>query len=267
MKSISICFIAFLSVGVSFGVNAQKLPNKQEVSLRAPAGIKVDGKDLEWNNHFQAYNHSTDVFYTMANDDDNLYMVIQAEDSGTIRKITQGGITLFIYKYTNNKNPVGITYPVTSKALYFTGLASKHGGQMVSNGNPDSIIKHNNSILELSCKWIKVIGIEGLDTLISVYNDDGVKAAGLFNHDNKYTCEISVSLKLLRLSADNQSKFSYHIRLNGAKSLGPMTLLPRPDGEPPSEAAERFIATVNASNAQLAAPTDFGGEYTLAKKP
>jgi hypothetical protein len=244
---------------------AQKLPNKQDVSLRAPINTKVDGKDLEWNNHFQAYNNSIDVFYTMSNDDNNLYLVVQAEDYGTIRKITQGGITLSIDK-PGAANHISITYPVVAKPLLFSSLTRKRNGKIVSLGDADSIINHNNSILEKNCKWIQAIGIEGLDSLISVYNTDGVKAAGLFNHDNKYTCEISVSLKHLGLSTNNPSKFSYDIRLNGAKSLGPMTLLPRPDGEPSSEAAERFIATVNASNAQLAAPTDFRGEYTLAKK-
>src|SRR5882757_8506123 len=131
MKSISICFIAFLFVGVSLKVNAQKLPNKQEVSLRAPVGVKVDGKALEWNNHFQAYNHSTDIFYTMCNDDDNLYLVVQAEDFGTIRKITQGGVTLSIDKpgADNHKNRISITYPVVAKPLLFSSLTRKRKGE------------------------------------------------------------------------------------------------------------------------------------------
>jgi len=63
--------ICFLMIG--FFANAQKLPEVQTVNLRAPAGIKIDGKPTEWDSKFQAYNKSTNAFYTIANDDDNLY--------------------------------------------------------------------------------------------------------------------------------------------------------------------------------------------------
>ncbi len=40
----------------------RKLPNVQQVSLRAPANINIDGKTTEWNNRFQAYNDTTHVY-------------------------------------------------------------------------------------------------------------------------------------------------------------------------------------------------------------
>ncbi len=46
----------------------QKLPNIQTASLRASANIKVDGKAAEWGNKLEAYNNTTEVFYTLAND-------------------------------------------------------------------------------------------------------------------------------------------------------------------------------------------------------
>ena len=57
--------------------NAQKLPNVQQASLRAPENVKVDGKPTEWGDKLQAYNKATDVFYTIANDYNNLYLIIQ----------------------------------------------------------------------------------------------------------------------------------------------------------------------------------------------
>lgn len=74
--------------------NAQKLPDIQKSGLRAPANLRIDGKATEWNNKFQAFNKNIDVFYTISNDDDNLYLAIQAIDIKTIYKIFNGGISL-----------------------------------------------------------------------------------------------------------------------------------------------------------------------------
>lgn len=47
--------VAFFLIAVS--VSAQKLPNIQERSVRAPAGIKIDGKRPEWDNKVEAINN------------------------------------------------------------------------------------------------------------------------------------------------------------------------------------------------------------------
>ncbi|HCN82336.1 MAG TPA: hypothetical protein DIT07_01770, partial [Sphingobacteriaceae bacterium] len=84
-KALSTSLLLFL-IGILYLIiipvttSAQKLPNIQEASLRAPAGIKVDGKATEWNNQFQAYNKATEIFYTISNDDDKLYLAVQATD-------------------------------------------------------------------------------------------------------------------------------------------------------------------------------------------
>src|ERR1700679_721966 len=91
----SICIIAC----------AQNLPNVQKVSLRVPGNVKIDGKPTEWDNTFRAYNYNTNIFYTMANDDDNLYLVVKATDADIINKIVGGGTVLTISK-TGNKDKI-----------------------------------------------------------------------------------------------------------------------------------------------------------------
>src|SRR5690349_21603114 len=102
-----------LSMLVALVVNAQKLPSTQQASLHAPANIKIDGKPTEWNK-FQAYNHNTDIFYTLSNDDEKLYFTVQATDPDVINRIVGGGITLTVQKSTNkkDKSKMSITYPI-----------------------------------------------------------------------------------------------------------------------------------------------------------
>ena len=96
-----------------FDVSAQKLPNIQQTSIRAPASIKIDGKATEWRDEFQAYNKATEIYYTISNDSEKLYLTVQAIDLDIINKIVCGGITLTINGTGKMKDQGGkvITFP------------------------------------------------------------------------------------------------------------------------------------------------------------
>jgi hypothetical protein len=89
-------FLFFLFCGTSSLLVAQKLSNIQSGSLSIPSSIKIDGQATEWGNKFQAYNHSTDIFYSVANNDKFFYVIIQATDADIMKKIIRGGITVSI---------------------------------------------------------------------------------------------------------------------------------------------------------------------------
>jgi len=290
-------------------VCAQKLPNVQpSTGLRVPANIKVDGKTTEWDNSFQAYNHATDVFYTIANDDDKLYLVIQATDKQIVNKIIGGGVTFSIQKSgkKNDKDAVSITYPIfdAKDRPYVRGGGGAAGGiRVFTTGGPggggggdlatsmqaattviksggdapnanaktegDSIMNVYNKRLDDKSKNIAVIGIPGLDTLISVYNEDGIRAAERFNNKMDYTYELSIDLKKLGLSVTDAAKFAYHIKVNAAKMGDNIKI--NIQGSPGAAADPAMQARIQQMMTQLSASsggetTDFWGEYTLAKK-
>ena len=97
--------------------SAQKLPTVQPVSFKAPNNLKIDGKTDEWNNKFQAYNNNIDAFYTLANDDNNLYLVISAQDEVAAKKIIGAGIVLSITPEKNKfETGGGISQSITESA-------------------------------------------------------------------------------------------------------------------------------------------------------
>jgi len=258
--------ICFLMIG--FFANAQKLPEVQTVNLRAPAGIKIDGKPTEWDSKFQAYNKSTNAFYTIANDDDNLYLIIQVTDIYVINKIFSSGITFIINKSgeKSDENTISITYPV----IDHTGRPNIDLTHQPQGANADSVVIANNMHISNKVKWIRVTGIKGLDTLTSVYNREGIKAAGLFNNKMAYTYELSVSLNNLGLTVNTPVKFAYHLKFNGADinnmngyTTGPLSRT----GFPTSVTIEPGALLLTHDNlAFMESTTDFWGEYTLAKK-
>src|SRR4051812_43417870 len=113
-KFLKSLLIGSLSLQSLANIHAQpKLPNIQTKSIRTPADLKIDGKSLEWNDQFQAYNRATSVFYTMANNDDVLYLIIKASDPDVINKIVDRGVTLTIKRSKKDKDNMSFMYPVT----------------------------------------------------------------------------------------------------------------------------------------------------------
>lgn len=294
--SVSLVFIVFVS-GIGLRADAQKLPNVQQGSLRAPISLKIDGKPTEWNSTFQAYNRATDVFYSISNDGTNLYLVIQAVEPSVINKIIGGGITLTVQKSGKKTDAGGIsiTYPVFDKK----NRPYIHSSQVVGNSiltvsggdvtlmprNPadgsrgakiadpkefqgDSIMAIYNKRLENNSKYIGVSGIKGLDSLISVYNTDGIKVAELFNSKIVYTYELAANLKQLGLSAAYSSKFSYHIKINGSS---PFDLPSKPINNDGNISVVKTTGNESGPGnfmmalGQQFGTTDFWGEYTLTK--
>jgi len=259
MKTFITCLTVFFILNIVICAQAQKLPNTQEVGLRAPATTKIDGKATEWNNQFQAYNKSTDIFYTISNDDDKLYLTIQSVNPEMITKIIGGGLTFTVQKSgrKNDKNGVSITFPVFNKANRPDfNLQSIKDKKAAGPFNIDSAILVYNNVLSGKALLIATSGIPGLDS-VSVYNQDGIKVAQLFDNKLAYTYELAIDLKQLGISVSDAAKFAYHINLGTSVSknlLSMMNFEVKADG-----------STANAGVNPAAAYTDFWGEYTLVK--
>jgi len=276
---------------------AQKLPNKQEVSLRTPADLKIDGNSTEWGNQYQAYNKSIECFYTIANDDDKLYLILHATKSNIIEKMVKEELALQFSlsgKKDDDKN-VTILFPVMPIAtcrqvLLSAGKKLNAGNYLIPGYDPKdtayisklkSSISSANTKLTENMKEIKISGITPIvDTvagvtektpyyrllplhihyfkIISVANDDHIRATSRFDETGAYTYEMSIPIKYIGLSTDNFQKIIYNIVIHGRGE----------DARPGN--TWWYGPVVNGTKEilyqDLENPTDFWGEYILAKK-
>lgn len=254
LKPFTLAFLLAATVA-----SAQKLPSVQKSSVFAPPDVKIDGKATEWHDQFQAYNNATDLYYTLANDNQNLYLVIRAKYADVEQKIVSGGITLIINHGLAKKDPkaVSITYPILRDddvSLVANMIAHKFNPRQ--NGDTTSIINVDdlNQLINSKSKQINTTGIKSIeDNTISVYNSEGLKAAERFDDKLQYTCELAIPLKYLSLT--NGQLFSYHIKVNEPAPSGPPHRVGGNAPPPPPPMAP--ISTVT---------TDFWGEYQLAVK-
>ncbi len=306
-----------LTSALPFIATAQKLPDSQDKSLRAPKGVKVDGKADEWGT-LQAFNKNTEIAYTMANDDSTLYFVVQSATPNIIGKILRGGITLTLNTEgkKREKDAVSVTFPVPADAVQRTdsraggGVVLGGGGgggrtgtiTVVSGGSSlgggavagdaatikrrrDSIAFVNNTKSIEKAKDVKVKGIAAItDSLLSIYNEEGIKARSTYVKDGVYTYELAIPLKYLGislkevkegatttqsastssgLSVQNLKELMFNVKLNGMGGPG----LSFVGGGVTNITINGASAGSGGANDVMAmfAATDFWGKYLLIK--
>lgn len=245
---LALCFIYF-------PVTAQKLPTVQKQGYKAPVNAKTDGYLKEWDT-FQAYNKSTDAFYTMANNDDKICLVIKVVNPLIIRKILSGGITLTINTYgkKNDKERVAVTFPVyEGNPPQLSVLNDRY----LLEKNADSVILQANTTLRNNLKEISVSGIDQIAaSVISIYNETGVKAAAQLDNKAAFIYELELPIKYLNKILGDTQKFSYNVKLNEF----PIPVF-KPGGAPPPPPPP----PMEMKNVGIYETTDFWGEYTLVK--
>jgi hypothetical protein len=223
MKSLQLItqpiLMSLLCLGLSSSLKAQKLSNIQEGSVWAPANVKVDAKLNDWNDALQADNKTTGIYYTIANDSKNLYLVIKSTDQMIDNKIIAGGIdfTINTSGKKKEKDAYVITFPMVDIVNLRTQVMQSMRGPGGQGREMDSAsISRMRTQAVKSAKEIKLTGFTAVipDSVISVYNEFGIKAALDYDNKGNMILEMSVPLKYIGLT-DNTKEFAYNIKLNG----------------------------------------------------
>lgn len=159
----------------------------------------VDAKQEEWGDSLKNFDSDTKFHYSIANDNDNIYLAIAVSDKQRIQNIIAGGITFFINTEGKKKEGQAITFPVLSPH------------KQPQKTNPEQAIRKSVA----SAKAIKVMGFEKiLDGSISVNNDFGIKAAAALTDSGQFIYEAAIPLERLNLTAGSGKELSINIKLN-----------------------------------------------------
>jgi hypothetical protein len=261
--------LTILFIGLSFAAHAQKLPKVQSIGLRVPADIKIDGNIGEWGNKFEAYNKATQIFYSIANDNDHLYLVVHITDNTIINKAVAGGITLTVSNSDKKDDNTGIaiTFPKYNPLerppfnMSFSYKPPVTRDSLKDKAQIDSVRRAYNRKLSAQAKFIGTAGINNIDDNISIYNYDRIKVA--FGFDNKlaYNYELSFPSAYLPLKVVNKTKLHYQIKLNGLAVDGTNIREPREGYFVFTGADGRNYLGMGPDFAGIMSPTNFSGDY------
>lgn len=223
---------------LGFAAQAQKVTELQEVSILAPHSIKIDGKNFEWTDANFSTSKRTNLSYIISNDDKNLYLVIKSTDVMNNSKIMAGGITFSVNPdgKKKEKESITLTYPLVVRPARGQGGQRGPGGgggmrmgmTILGGGGGQPNTKQRDSFMTAmqktqlaTAKEIKLKGFKNTtDTLVSIYNEYGIKAFASIDKDNVFFYEVGIPLEALGLSVDSSKEFAYNIKLNGLQLQG-----------------------------------------------
>lgn len=264
--TVALCLSSVLSY-------AQKTPDIQISALVAPANIRVDGKLSEWQS-FAAENKRTELFYSLANDNKNVYLAIKSATKESLNKILAGGISFTINPEGKKREKEGatITFPLINRVNRNQGQRQPGGqgrpqrggmGGFQNRGQQDA--KTRDSIASVqrkaqlsAIKEIKIAGIKSIqDSLISIYNEHGIKAVATIDETGAFVYELALPIDLLLLKAGQE--FAYQIKLNGLSNMN-FGGGNGGGGRP----GDNFGFAGGGQD--MMSPTDFWGKYTLLNK-
>ncbi|WP_293301924.1 hypothetical protein [Pedobacter sp. UBA4863] len=260
-------------------LKAQKLPEIQTANVVAPKAIRIDGKIQEWDDVFAADNKRTNLLYTVANDDKNLYLVVKAINNDAITKIMAGGISFTINTKGKKKETDGftVTYP-----LLVRNNANRPGGQgqnrqrlgqnrtEQTQEQRDSITLEQRKTQLAGIKEIKVLGFPTIsDSLISIYNEYGIKTVAKIDEQGAYVYEMAIPFSMLALSLEEKKEITYQIKLNGRSNAVNFTLRTNAAGRGFGAGNNRGSfggGNANTARQDLMVATDFWGKYVIQKQ-
>ena len=273
--------LTLMLISVHLTLMAQKTQNVQIGNLWAPTAVKIDGKLTEWGEGLKAYNKNVQLWYSIANDDKNIYLAIKSTDLDNNNKILAGGIsfTLNTEGKKKTKNAFTITFPIIKRT---GGGRVGRGGKRVGFGQDDTpdttaIVTQQNQTLATS-KEISAIGFADItDTLVSIYNEYGIKAAANIDSKGVLVYELAVPLSLLKIAVGDQKELAYNIKINGLQlsggggfgggnSFGGGGGRNGGGGGGGGFGGGGFGGGKSADVSDMMSPTDFWGKYALATK-
>lgn len=188
-----------------------------------------------------------------------------------IEKILLGGATLTIdLSDKKDDKGVAITFPTYYKnersAINLKNTPKINKDSLQYRIQVDSFRRAINQDLSNKSKLIEIERIKSIpDSLISAYNDYGIKATALFDKQLSYNSELAIPIKYLNLN--NSQGFIYQIKLNGASANNARI-------QPAGKNGQWFLVTGSngsyliSSSSQYSSyvyPTYFWGKYQLAK--
>lgn len=156
--------------------------------------LSVDGSDKDWTKPLPGHSKSDNLDYEIANDAENLYILISTKDQLEMQKIIQGGMTVWVNTKADKSqsDAIGIGYPMDSR--------NDHDRTLMEEAQPDRYKQPKPITLE-DKKDYALYGF-GKESEVGNYtygddNPQGVKMRMDYNNGGELIYEASIPLTTL----------------------------------------------------------------------
>lgn len=104
---------SFLIAGVfAFCLNSAAQTKQEPLTSEFINSIVIDGNDSDWEAAVSLFDESSGLMYSIANDNDNMYILVKATAEAAMTKFTMGGVEVWLSADGKDKRNTGIKYPI-----------------------------------------------------------------------------------------------------------------------------------------------------------
>ncbi|WP_131537400.1 hypothetical protein [Pedobacter nototheniae] len=185
-----------------------------ESNMRMLKPFKADGISNEWNEPLNEFNSDTKLAFALANDDQNLYIVIESLDPETTMKVLSGGITLNINTAGKKKTGIELTFPLRERPPIQPDNVEK-ANIMGADGKHEP---HELPDEKTMGQGIKVTGFKNIpDGIVSPENSYGIKTGMVVKPNRDLIYEMAIPLSQLQVDLNLKKPIAYNIKINSFK--------------------------------------------------
>lgn len=213
---ISFCTIQLVLNTVCY---AQNKPLQNQLQP-PPSNITIDGDVKEWGDSLRYYNKEKQLNYSLANDQDNLYMAIRVNDRSEQIRILRAGLTLSIDTRGKKKESFTITFPVgdqSAEGIAETTQDLQGGNSNVKQEDRDELMRARLTKL----REIKVTGFKDIESeTMTTSNTYGFKVAIDYDKDGYLVYEAAIPLKFFHADDMTKTEWAFNFKINGITRPG-----------------------------------------------
>ena len=85
---------------------------KEPITAEFINNIVIDGDDSDWESAISFFDEDSGLMYSIANDEENIYILVKATAEAAMTKFTMGGVEIWISTDGKEKRKTGIKYPI-----------------------------------------------------------------------------------------------------------------------------------------------------------
>ena len=185
-----------------------------------PANIVVDGDLKDWGDSLRYYNQDKQLNYSLANDQDNLYMAIRINDHSEQVRVLRAGLTLGIDTRGKKKESFTMTFPVgdqSAQGMAENAMDLQGGSNDVKQQDREELSKAKLTKL----REIKVTGFKDIESeTMTTSNTYGFKVAIDYDKDGNLVYEAAIPLKFFHADDLSKNEWAFNFKINGITRPG-----------------------------------------------
>ncbi|MDT3402961.1 hypothetical protein [Mucilaginibacter terrae] len=168
------------------------------------------------------YNEEKKLYYTLANDAQNIYVAIRLNDRSEQERVLMAGLTLGINSKGKKKDSYKVTFPVANPQDMADMMAARRNTTEKPDEQPIDREEMRKARLT-KLRNIKVEGFKDIDyDILTTTNSYGFKAAIDYDADGNLVYEAAIPLKFFDATDAAKNEWAFNFKVNG---------ITRPQGE------------------------------------